>query len=356
MSTAITNVRVASVRPLVSSMTGQFSAVLNVGFILLDVDGELDDATPTACALFAAASVDELRTRWPSLGAEVAAALKDATIEVPTEVDIRFEVDQEPRSVRCEIRVLEGDNCAGHLLLVQPLDRAARLEGVLRLASRYQTLSSLYLTTVHDFKGSLNAMGLDIDLLEQTLADQAVDSSAYARCLRTLRTELKRLERSMGAVLDQSRLDFAPESRVDLNHLIDAVVALLGARAERQGVTIRHDAVKGAVDVMGYPDWLQQAILNLATNALDAMPDGGELLLGLTAKDGWATVTVADTGPGVPREIQRKIWTLYFSTKAAGHGIGLHVVKRIAAAHGGSISLAPTDRGARFALSLPLAH
>jgi signal transduction histidine kinase len=95
-------------------------------------------------------------------------------------------------------------------------------------------------------------------------------------------------------------------------------------------------------------------MLNLASNALEAMPRGGDLALSLTRDGAVAVLAVSDSGPGIPEELRHLIWDLSFSTKGRqGLGLGLYVVRSVAHAHGGTVTLDPTDSGARFAIRLP---
>lgn len=115
------------------------------------------------------------------------------------------------------------------------------------------------------------------------------------------------------------------------------------------------DVADGGIEVQARPDEIRQAIVNLVTNALEAMPDGGALKVALSIEGNHAVITVSDTGPGVAPETAHRIWELYYSTKSGGHGIGLHVVRSVAESHGGSVTLDRSTPGAQFSLRLPLA-
>lgn len=351
------NVGVSIDRHQIARWASTFSALLHVGFVLLGSDGQVDDATPAACELFGAGDPDDLRARWSAVHERLAPSLRE-TVEAPQFVDISFELDGQNRRVRCEVHALTEDDCVGHLLLVQASERVVALERALHLASRYQTLASLYMTTAHDFKGSLNAMTLNIELLGRTLepgASRANDADVQRQCLQAIRQELGVLTLSVGSVLDESRLEEAQPSRCRMAAVLESVLSLLRARAERQRVTTRLEISDHTIEVMGRASEIRQVVLNLANNALEAMPQGGGLTLELKADGTFAVVTVSDTGPGVRRDLRHRIWELYFSTKSQGHGIGLHVVRSVVHAHGGTVVLDRSDSGARFTIRLPLA-
>jgi signal transduction histidine kinase len=104
------------------------------------------------------------------------------------------------------------------------------------------------------------------------------------------------------------------------------------------------------------PQLLKRVLINLVTNAVQAMPNGGELVL--TAKfnrQGWVTVAIKDTGVGMPEEIKRQIFTPLFTTKSRGQGFGLAVCKRVIEAHGGTINFeSALGKGAEFTIQFPV--
>lgn len=232
---------------------------------------------------------------------------------------------------------------------------ATTLESALLLASQYQILASLYATASHDFRNSLNAMTLSLELLNRTVelgAGGEQGGQLQRRYLQSIRQELGALTASVGGVLDESRFDQAP-TRCRLADVLESVVSLLRARAERQRVMMRLDASDHTIEVVGRPGELRLAMLNLASNALEAMPRGGDLALTLTTDGALAVLAVSDSGPGIPEELRHMIWDLSFSTKSEGLGLGLYVVRSVAHAHGGTATLDSTDSGARFAIRLP---
>jgi signal transduction histidine kinase len=85
------------------------------------------------------------------------------------------------------------------------------------------------------------------------------------------------------------------------------------------------------------------------------MPGGGTLRVELDSRDGWATVTVTDSGPGVPAELRERIFEPFFTTRPGGSGLGLAASRAIAESHGGTLELDAEARGATFVLRLPVA-
>jgi signal transduction histidine kinase len=233
------------------------------------------------------------------------------------------------------------------------------VESSLRSASRDRSLTSLYRDLGHDIKGSLNALTLNAELLRQTVpADSGnqADAELQQRCVTALCSEMKRLGRSIGALLDKNVLEDDARRRVDVGRLVRALSNLVQARCARQHVALTVDAPDAPVLVDGVSDQLYGVLLGLAVNALDAMPEGGTLHLAAAAEPGTARVTIGDSGGGVLPGWERRMWDLHATTKPGGTGIGLHVARAVVRAHKGSIRYERTpDDTTHFIVELPLA-
>jgi len=133
------------------------------------------------------------------------------------------------------------------------------------------------------------------------------------------------------------------------------VYALVGGRARKQRVALRFLRPDDAVRVDGDEDQLQQLLLNLVLNALDAMPDGGAVETDLRPpRDGHVELFVRDTGPGIAPRVLPKVFETFVSSKETGIGLGLPVSRRIAEDHGGTLTAFNLPAGgACFALRLP---
>ena len=228
------------------------------------------------------------------------------------------------------------------------------VDDALLLASQYRVMSSLSATVTHDFRNSLNAMSLSAELLSRSTESGQADTTLQRRYIDAIREELRGMTRALGNVLDDSHFDRTFSARCRLAEILESAASLLRARADKQRVTMALDVPHGTVEVAGRAGELRLAVLNLAANALDAMPRGGQLLLRLTSGDQFATICVSDTGPGISEAVWPLVWDLSFSSKGQGPGLGLHVVRQVALAHGGTATLDPSDSGARFTIRLPL--
>jgi signal transduction histidine kinase len=166
--------------------------------------------------------------------------------------------------------------------------------------------------------------------------------------------EIRRMERTLKTFLDFARQPKPQRRRTDLVGLFGQTLGLLRGRAGKQKVDLVFEHPPGPVHAEVDPDQLQQVLVNLALNALDAMPRGGRLRVVLSAGTDAAELRVEDTGPGVAPEVLPRLFEPFVSGKETGMGLGLVVSRRIVEDHGGTLTGGNhPDGGARFVTRLP---
>ena len=145
---------------------------------------------------------------------------------------------------------------------------------------------------------------------------------------------------------------------VRTSSLVASVLDAVAPEAERSGVSCETNCHDAQLAIEGDETLLRQAFLNLAQNAIQAMPRGGKLRITCGAgKDGRVEMRVQDTGDGIPPENLARIFDLYFTTKKRGSGIGLSLVFRTVQLHNGDIDVESTvGTGTTFVLRLPRAR
>src|SRR5262249_53483772 len=142
-------------------------------------------------------------------------------------------------------------------------------------------------------------------------------------------------------------------ARMSLDELAARVVELLEPEAERSQVALKWQP-GGLSPIVGDVDRLQQAVLNLMLNAVQATPKGGWVKV-TTRSDGQEVeLSIEDTGPGIPPELREKVFEPFFTTKESGSGLGLPLVHSIVQQHAGSLSIeSGSDGGTRMVVRLP---
>jgi signal transduction histidine kinase len=169
------------------------------------------------------------------------------------------------------------------------------------------------------------------------------------------REGLKRIQQIVKDLRDFARLDESDLYEIDLNAGIESTVNIVRGQAKKQQVALELDL--GPVPgVTCYPAKINQVVLNLVTNALDATPPGGKVTVGTRAQDGQVEIFVADTGSGIDPAIRDRIFDPFFTTKPQGKGtgLGLSISYGIVQAHKGTIDFESTPgQGTRFRVLLP---
>jgi hypothetical protein len=147
--------------------------------------------------------------------------------------------------------------------------------------------------------------------------------------------EISRLDRVVKTFLDFNRPVEPQMRRMDVNEIVAELGKLIAPQAAERNIEVRLEQNPAMIN--GDRDLLQQAMLNVVMNAMEAMPAGGVLTITTSSNRGHCEVVVGDTGPGIPPEVQDRIFSLYFSTKKQGSGIGLAMAFRFVQLHDGKL-------------------
>jgi len=142
-------------------------------------------------------------------------------------------------------------------------------------------------------------------------------------------------------------------SDVYINSLIKQVINLAQFQIKNQSIQVSIELTK-LPPIKADRAMIEQALLNLVLNAVEAMPEGGTLTVSSNVKDGHAAVSVGDTGMGIPEDIRDKIFDPFFTTKGDGTGLGLSIVYNIAQLHNGEVGFENNGKGTTFTLKIPV--
>ena len=175
-----------------------------------------------------------------------------------------------------------------------------------------------------------------------------------AQDLRRIAEESERAARIVRNLLTFARRQGAERAPQDVVDVCQRVVALREYSLRIAGIELTTSFASRLPKVLADGGQLQQALLNLVLNALDAMPAGGDLVLTACHTAAGLEIEIADSGPGVPAPIVDRLFEPFFTTKGSGTGLGLAIVERIASAHGGrAMVLNCPEGGAAFTLIIP---
>ncbi|MHC4939019.1 MAG: sensor histidine kinase [Planctomycetota bacterium] len=205
-------------------------------------------------------------------------------------------------------------------------------------AERLAALGALVARLAHEVGTPLHSIAGHLDLM---LADDCLPTSARDRAV-VIAGEVDRLTALIRGHLRRLRAPDPELEKTDLSALIARILGVLAPVLDVRSIDVRFDPAPGASDPFRCdPRQVEQVVLNLVQNALDAMPAGGRLVIRLTRTNSGRAISVADSGSGVSPEIQSRVFEPFFSTKEAGQGtgLGLALCREIARSHGGDILL-----------------
>lgn len=201
--------------------------------------------------------------------------------------------------------------------------------------------------------------------LVETLQDGALDDPEVApEFIARMHVEVDRLAQLIEELLELSRIESGQVAlrlrSADLGAVVTQAAERLRPQAERQGVALQVVAPSGLPAVAIDPDRIQQVVLNLVHNAVKFTPPGGQVTVATAGDADALTVTVADTGAGIPPEALPRLFERFYKTDRArsggGTGLGLAIVKHLVQVHGGEVAAASPGegRGATFSFTIPL--
>lgn len=243
-----------------------------------------------------------------------------------------------------------GEDVTVRVEAIHAINRAEKLAAVGRLAAGI----------VHEINNPLATIAACAEALEQRIDEgefEGSDASAdLAEYLGLIKSEAFRCKTITTDLLDFSRIRAGERTNVDASEIVRSAANLVSHQKRGVGIShvleIEHDLPTVSAD----GGQLQQAIIALATNAIDAMPDGGKLTFRAFNKGSRVVIEVVDTGTGIPQEDVSKIFEPFFTTKEVGKGtgLGLAVCYGIVSEHAGRLSVRSTvGKGTTFSIFLP---
>jgi signal transduction histidine kinase len=227
----------------------------------------------------------------------------------------------------------------------------ARAQQQLIQRERLAALGELSAVVAHEVRNPLGVIFNSLGSLRRLLRPTGDAKTLFD----IVDEEADRLNRIVGDLLDFARPS-TPELRPELLERVveDAVVAAIAQQGAR--IEVARELDPAVPPVAMDARLVRQAVLNVAVNAVQAMPRGGRITIRMRREGDQALLEIEDSGAGIPDEVKGRIFEPFFTTKASGTGLGLAVVKRIVEGHGGAVSVrSAPGTGAVFALRFPLA-
>lgn len=270
----------------------------------------------------------------------------------PKVADREFSLKRESRVRRVVTNVIvlkdtegKSQGCLIHLRDVT--ERMMMLERVWRM-EQFASLSTLAAGLHHEIKNPITALSIHVQLLDEKLTGTGADAQT-SELLSIIKSEIRRLSILLDTFRNFANLERLNLKSVDLRTIVESVGRFIRPQASRQAVDLHlsyPDSKLPNVEVD--PDKIEQALLNLVLNALEAMPSGGKLSLEVDLEGATIRIRVRDTGPGIHPDVQSHVFRPYFSTKGNGTGIGLTLAEKLVRQHGGDLDFRTSGNGTCF--------
>lgn len=346
--------------------------------IVVDEGGRVVAVNPAAEAIFGYSAQE-------AIGAEIGALIVPDHLKCAHETGMaRYRATREPhvlgRRVEMEARCKDGRIIPVELAIteVNLVDRrlftanlrdlsaaraaAAEIERqreALHQSEKLAAIGSLLAGVAHELNNPLSILLGQATMLQEEIAGRAdVSAATRAEKLVAAAERCARVVRSFLAIARQRRAD---RRALSVAALLDSAIDLLQYKLQSSGIAVAVDCDEAAPQVFADPDQVQQIVVNLLVNAIQALEEVEEprqITIGTRRRHNALSIVVADNGPGIPPDVARRIFEPYFTTKpeGVGTGIGLSISRGLAEAQGGQlVLLALPRRGAAFELTLPLA-
>jgi signal transduction histidine kinase len=316
---------------------------------IFDPAGTLLFSNPTMSPLLAAdtGSIDALLPAGHPYRVAVETALAQRTSLEPTTVQLPE--GGERLLIAHAVQDAEGQ-LLGVMVVARNLTYLSQVESTLSYSRKLAALGRLSAGIAHEVKNPLNATMIHLELLKMQLAE----SPAALDHLAVIATQVRRLDEVVQGFLKFTRPEDLQLQPVAIQPVVEEVMPIISAEASKSGVDVRLEFPADLPPASADPGLLQQAFLNLALNACQAMPSGGSLRIAASRTPAHRIeVVFEDTGVGIAPEQLTRIFDLYFTTKEHGSGIGLSLVYRTIQLHDGEIEVQSVPgRGTTFRILL----
>jgi PAS domain S-box-containing protein len=249
---------------------------------------------------------------------------------------------------------MAGENdFQGTIFILQDVTRLKRLEEKESRRNRLMAMGEMAANIAHEIRNPLGSIELFASLLKRELQAD-LDKAQLAQQIISGVKHLDNVISNLLLFTRHGRLNF---NLTNLQAFIKESLAMVNYAIDRNGIEVRYEFDDSDPLVWIDPQLMQQVLLNLILNAVQAMPEGGIITIVSRSHEGSVEIGVRDTGLGIPREHRDAIFNPFFTTKERGMGLGLAIVHNIIEAHQGSIEVeSAPGKGARFTLLIPLSR
>ncbi|WP_449243380.1 two-component system sensor histidine kinase NtrB [Desulfovibrio sp.] len=246
--------------------------------------------------------------------------------------------------------IFDGGTLVNVVAMRRDITKRTEMEQRLQQSEKLASIGQLSTYIAHEIRNPLFAIsGFANSLLRQGNQDQASREK-----LGIILEESKRLDTILKSIINFSRPTEGRETVVDLNQVVAQTIEIMRGDCERAGAMITFQPAEGLARAKADPELIKQCLINLLKNAVEAMPDGGDVAIRTGMTRDHVTLEVRDSGQGIAPELRDKVFSPFFSTKGKGSGLGLAMIRKIMDDIGGNVDLQSKEgEGTAVTLLLP---
>lgn len=343
------------------------------GVITIDPHGVITSINRAAASILemnpeslVGSTLAEALSAYPALADPIAAATNDD--RASSLHDIEVPMRHSLKSLSVYVSRLGGqyaaDEESGAIVIIEDSTERKRIDDHLHRVERLASLGRFAAGIAHEIRNPVTGINVFLDDLHDKLAADSDLAPLIGRAL----TEVERLDTLVNEILDYASPSRGELVQRNINDVVAATLRFIDKQCREHRVRVLADLPDNLPDLMMDGEKIRQALLNITLNAIQVMPDGGELRITTRSvekpeevpdsrsADRWLAIDVADNGPGIPREEREQIFEPFFSRRPGGTGLGLSLTQTIIADHGGKIVVAENaPHGTRFTIYLPVA-
>jgi len=255
----------------------------------------------------------------------------------------------------CSLLKNNNGETTGSILIARDMTERQRLETAMRRSEKMSAVGQLAAGVAHEIN---NPLGVILGYA-QALVRRLPPADALEAPLRSIEKEAVRCKNLVQDLLTFSRVGKVEREPMDINKSVTAALSLVKAQAKIGQIMVERELAEGLPLILGNPNQIQQVIINLATNAMDALGLAGTISIRTEAlEDGplsWVCLKVSDSGSGIPQDILTRIFEPFFTTKPVGKGtgLGLSLVHEIVKKHSGTIDVQSRPGRTEFCVKFP---
>ncbi|MGB0409172.1 MAG: sensor histidine kinase [Opitutales bacterium] len=337
------------------------------GILVIDSDGIVQYANDAARTMIGLKTNDIGVTRLWKMVPDLAQSIEpEAASGSPSAPVLSRELElsyPERRIVRLYMVPIDApvssDSGGGYVIVISDIteDRVSMEEMIEN--ERTSSIVRLAAGVAHELGNPLNSLTIHLQLIERKLKKLALgrEAESFAESLEVCQGEVQRLDGIITHFLEAVRPQKPELNELDLVELVEEVLRVQEAELSDRQLEVNIEVSDELSTVLGDRGQIKQVFFNLIKNAMEAMQPGGKLRILARKDDDFVYLQFADSGSGISEEELSRVFQAYYTTKEAGHGLGMMIVQRIMREHGGHITIeSRKDIGTAITLQFPQPH